>query len=66
MKQIVTDLVELELMGLDGNAYSLMGAFSRAARRQKTPKEEIDAVLKECMSGDYDNLLQVLMCNTTN
>ena len=63
---IVTNLVELELVGLDGNAYSLMGAFSKAARKQKTPKEEIDVVIKECMSGDYDNLLRVLMNNTTN
>lgn len=64
--QIVTKLVELELVGLDGNAFSLMGAFSKAARRQGTPKEEIDLVLEECMSGDYDNLLRVLMSNTTN
>jgi hypothetical protein len=64
--QIVTKLVELELVGLEGNAFSLMGAFSKAAKRQKTPKEEIDLVLKECMSGDYDNLLMVLMSNTTS
>jgi len=64
--KIVTELVKLELVGLDGNAYSLMGAFSKAARRQKTPSEEINAVIKECMSGDYDNLLRVLMNNTTN
>jgi hypothetical protein len=64
--QIVTNLVKLDLVGLDGNAFSLMGAFSKAARRQKTSSEEINAVIKECMSGDYDNLLCVLMNNTTN
>lgn len=64
--QIVTNLVELDLVGLDGNAFSLMGAFSKAARSQKTSSEEINAVIKECMSGDYDNLLRVLMYNTTN
>jgi len=64
--QRVTELVKLELVGTDGNAFSLMGAFSRAARRQGTPKEEIDLVIKDCMSGDYDNLLRVLMTNTSN
>ena len=64
MKQIVTNKVKLELVGLDGNAFSLMGAFSQAARRQGVPKEEIDAVLKEARSGDYDHLLCTLMMNS--
>jgi hypothetical protein len=62
----VTKLVELELVGIDGNAFALMGVFSKAARRQGTPKEEVDAVIKECMSGDYDHLLSTLMENTTS
>jgi hypothetical protein len=56
--------VELELVGLDGNAFSLMGAFSRAAKKQGRTKEEIDAVLADCMSGDYNHLLNVLMNHT--
>lgn len=56
--------VELNLVGLDGNAFSLMGAFQRAARRQKRTPEEIKAVLDDCMSGDYDHLLNVLMNHT--
>jgi hypothetical protein len=52
--------VKLELVGLDGNAFSLMGAFSRQARREKWTKEEIDLVLKECQSGDYNHLLCTL------
>ena len=52
--------VKLELVGLDGNAFSLMGAFSHQARKEKWAKEEIDAVMAKCMSGDYNNLLCVL------
>lgn len=61
---VVDKKVKLELVGRDGNAFSLMGAFSRAARKQGWAKEEIDLVLKECQSGDYDNLLCVLMDHT--
>lgn len=56
--------VKLELVGLDGNAFSLMGAWQRQARKEGRTKEQIDAVLKDCMSGDYDHLLCVLMSHT--
>jgi hypothetical protein len=56
--------VELDLVGLDGNAFSLMGAFSRAARQQGWSKEEIDIVLNECKNGDYDHLLCTLSDHT--
>ena len=60
----VTNLVEMELVGLDGNAFSLMGAFKREAVRQGVSKDECDAVIKDCMSGDYNHLLTVLLENT--
>ena len=53
--------VDLELVGLDGNAFALMGAFQRQARKEGWSKEEIDVVLKDAMSGDYDHLLSVLV-----
>jgi hypothetical protein len=43
-----------------------MGAFSRAARQQGWSKAEIDAVMTECRSGDYNHLLATLMDNTTS
>jgi len=55
--------VKLQLVGLDGNAFFLMGAFSQAAQRQGWTKEEIDKVCDECMSGDYNNLLVTLMAH---
>jgi hypothetical protein len=56
--------IKLNLVGLDGNAYSLMGAFRRAARKQGRTPEEIKAVLDDCMSGNYDHLLQTLVLHT--
>jgi hypothetical protein len=53
------------LVGLDGNAFALMGAFQRQARQEKWTPDEIQAVLDECMAGDYDHLLRVLMEHTT-
>ena len=65
MKEIAEEKkVKLELVGLDGNAFNLMGKFSQAARRQGWSKAEIDEVLKDARSGDYDHLLQVLLVNT--
>jgi hypothetical protein len=56
--------VKLELVGLDGNAFALIGAFQRAAREQGWTKEEIAKVRNECMAGDYDHLLMTLMDHT--
>ena len=56
-------LVDLDLTTVDGNAFAIMGAFSRAATRQGWSKEEVDEVIQEAQSGDYDNLLAVIMSN---
>lgn len=56
--------INLDLVGLDGNAFSLMGAFQRQARREGWTQDEIDAVLTEAKSGDYDHLLFTLMEHT--
>lgn len=57
---MVNKKIKLKLVGLDGNAFSLMGAFQRQARKEKWSPEEIKEVLDECMSGDYDHLLSTL------
>jgi hypothetical protein len=53
--------IELELVGLDSNAFALMGAFQKAARRQGRTPQEIKAVLDDCTSGDYDHLIETLV-----
>ena len=56
--------VTMNLVGLDGNAFALMGAFQKNARRQGWTQEEIDKVLDEFTSGDYNHLIRVLMAHT--
>jgi hypothetical protein len=60
MKTLVNKKVNLTLVGLDGNAFALMGAFRDAARSQGWTKDEIETVLRECMKDDYDHLLVTL------
>jgi hypothetical protein len=52
--------ITLDLTSVDGNAFFLMAAFTKQARLEHWTKEEIDAVIKECKSGDYDHLVQTL------
>lgn len=52
--------VNLSLVGLDGNAFSLMGAFQSQARKEGWTKEEITEVLDEAEEGDYNHLICVL------
>jgi len=58
--------VNLKLVGLDGNAFALMGAFSRQARKEGWSKKEIDTVINDAMSSDYDHLINVLASHTIN
>lgn len=60
--------INLEMVGLDGNAFSLMGAFTRQARKEGWTKDEIDSVMNEATSGDYNHLLSTLSdhCDPTN
>lgn len=55
-----TKKVSLDLTKCDGNAFALMGAFNVEAIRAGWTREEINSILNECMSGDYDNLVRVL------
>lgn len=48
------------LVGVDGNAFALMGAFQRDARRAGWLKAEIDKILETAMSGNYDQLVATL------
>lgn len=60
--------VNLELVGLDGNAFALLGAFRRQARIEGWDHDEISMVMDEAMSGDYNHLLRTLMeyCESTD
>ncbi len=58
--------VRLDLVGLDGNAFNLLGQFQRAAREQGWSADEIKALLEEATSDDYDHLLQTLIKHTSS
>ena len=64
MENLVGKTVNLNLVGLDGNSFVLMGAFQRQAKKEGWTKEEIDKVMDACMEGDYNHLLQVLIVHT--
>ena len=63
-RQVVDKKVELDLVGVDGNAFSVLGAFKNRARRERWTDEEVSAVIKEAMSDDYDHLLQTIIAHT--
>jgi hypothetical protein len=47
----------VKLVGNDGNAFSIMGACIKAAKKAGWPQSDIDMLKAEMTSGDYDNLL---------
>jgi hypothetical protein len=59
-------LKNFKMVGQDGNAFFLMGAFANQAKREGWNREEIDKVLDKCKSGDYDNLLSTLVDHCEN
>ncbi|MCA0349561.1 MAG: hypothetical protein LCH35_09915 [Bacteroidetes bacterium] len=61
MENKIGKTVNLELVGVSGNAFAILGVFSRQARREGWTQEEIDLVLEEAKSGDYDHLLSTIM-----
>ena len=55
--------VVMQLVGLDGNAFSILGRFNAAARKAGWTPEEIKEVTENATSGDYDHLLRVICDN---
>lgn len=52
--------VELDLVGIDGNAFAVMGAWRRAAKKQGRASDEITKVIADAMSADYNHLLAII------
>lgn len=53
--------IKVKLTGRDGNAFAIIGAVDKALRAAKVPDEERKAFRDECMSGNYDELLQTCL-----
>lgn len=57
----MSNKIEFDIANSDGNAFALIGGWKRAARREGWTEDEIDAVIAEAMSSDYDHLVQTIM-----
>lgn len=53
--------VHVRLVGMDGNAYAIMGRVQEALRNHGVSDKEVKKYLDESMSGDYDHLLRTAM-----
>jgi len=53
--------VVVELVGMDGNAYSILGRCTLAAKRAGLSKNEIDEFVAKATSGNYDGLLRTVV-----
>jgi len=53
--------VEVNLFEIDGNAFSIMGAVTKALRRGGVDKATRDEYIAEATAGDYDHLLVTTM-----
>jgi len=45
------------LIGVDGNAFSIMGYVDRQLKRGGWPREDVKQVMDIMMSGDYNNVI---------
>lgn len=61
MKKIIDRTVNLNLVGMNANAFMLMGVFQKQAKKEGWSTSEIEMVLAEAKSKDYDHLLSTLM-----
>jgi len=55
------DKPKLKIIAADGNVFNILGLASRAGKKAGWSKEKLDGFLADCMSGDYDHVLQLCM-----
>lgn len=63
--------MKYNLVGIDGNAFSVLGCVTKAMRKEHAPEKQIQKYLTEAMSKDYNHLLwlsvtMIDVCNTLN
>jgi len=61
-----TRKIKIDLSGVQGNAFCLLGLAQDISRKLEKTEEEIDKIRAEMKSGDYENLIQVLTENLAN
>ena len=61
MDEVKYPNVSVDLIGQDGNALFILGRVMKEMRRGGVSAEGIEDFRKDATSGDYDNLLRVVM-----
>jgi hypothetical protein len=52
---------DCQLIGIDGNAYSIVGAGEQALRKAGYSRVALDEYREDAFSGDYDHVIQTVM-----
>lgn len=52
--------IDVQLIGMDGNAFSILGWVLDAMKKAGLSQADIDAFVKEATSNNYDNLLMTV------
>ena len=55
--------VQLDLLTVNNEAYAILAAFGKAARRQGFNADWMDCIRTEAISRDYNHLLSTVMDN---
>lgn len=53
--------ISVELIGVDGNAFNILGIVKKALERAGVSEEEVSEFYTEATSGDYTKLLATVM-----
>jgi hypothetical protein len=57
------DKPKLKLAGTDGNAFALIGAAFRSAKKARWTSDQLNQFKIDATKGDYDHLLRVLQAH---
>lgn len=66
--QILNDndlvVISKEVVESGDNAFAILGHFKQSAQAQEVASNMIDSVISSAMSGDYENLVDVIKANS--
>lgn len=57
----MNDKPKVKLVGTDGNAFAILGACQRAAKKAGWDSSRLKTVMDEMKAGDYNHLLVTAM-----
>lgn len=60
MKKVIEKTVNLDLVGVNGNAFMIISIFQKQAKREGWTQDEIDLVLIQARSSNYNHLLATI------